>query len=726
MASAYGDKYVDLRYCTPRGRLEERWGLSIPTDVKDNDILSSGLLSEEVSTHEGQSFWDAILGHFYGNAFTFKTFPLASLPTLLVQLDDAKLKIVSGKALAVWALRDRLDQWEHLATSEAVRTLIRRLGSEPGKLRRDLALYKILANYPPQLGEKVLGSIWATLRKAHVQPEDSQVSSNDIHTLLPDIDYYLTEARSAVASSEDLAVLVSQVSGHLLTEFNTIEELIREHPEWVTPELLRRIEQRFRPIEPGVRKLMSGLRQLVPPPVPPAPLATWSAGEWLDWVRNSYMPFYSWLDHQGKQDDTLAGYAATFADWFYENFIQIKNGQPELFAFSALYAERDRMSASGSVVVVLVLDNMNFSYFEDLSRLLNQQGFSLEESRPLLSLVPTATEVGKGGVISGRGDQIDIGADRYPKLIEEEWNPILQGKQAIYLPNVGELQQLRALKHDIYFLNYLPTDKVLHDDNRDTGRPHAEMVHDALAALVEATAEFGHRFGIEDRLLVYVVSDHGSTRIGRHVVNVLDKAFFKKVALDQHHRYIALTDEQFAQLPQVADVQCYRIDRHTFKTNKNYLAAREYYRFVETTGNFYVHGGLTPEEVVVPFARFSRVPRVPVPPTVTLLSNEFRYEVKSRVRLEVGNPNTYPLEELTVRLLNMGSDEVTLEKLPAKQTSTIEIPTVFRKRLGTGRYGSITARINYMCQGRECNPVEHIFEINLKSLIEENQDDFDF
>ena len=444
---------------------------------------------------------------------------------------------------------------------------------------------------------------------------------------------------------------------------------------------------------------------MLKPPFPQPPSEAWDASEWLKWITTSYMPYYNWLDAQAQRDPEVANYAFMFADWFYDNFIHLKNGNPHYFAFSALYQEREYILSRGTITLILIVDNLNYTYFDELSQQFLLQDFMLEEVKPLLSLIPTATEVGKGALIAGQGDQVDFAKDRYTDLINKAWSSLLQEKKARYLHNIGELQQERLLSHDVYFLNYLPIDEALHEDSRDSGRLHTDVIHEYLASLAKEVNNFAKRFQIEERLLVYAISDHGSTRIPQDIVNVIDQKSFKKLTVEKHHRFIPLTDENFASLPQVTETQCYLIDRHRFKTNNNYLIARQYYRFIQTHENFYVHGGLTPEEVVVPFARFTRKPVTPTPPSLHLLTKEFRYAVKSKVKLEVGNPNTFPLEALSIRLIDADADEALITTLTAKQAKEVELMTIFRRLPSTTKTRLLTMRVRYECQGQKLSPL---------------------
>jgi len=67
------------------------------------------------------------------------------------------------------------------------------------------------------------------------------------------------------------------------------------------------------------------------------------------------MPYHRWLEVQRKYDEELAGYASTFADWYYKNFIDLKNASPEVFAFSALYNDRTAFLDENRIALVVIL-----------------------------------------------------------------------------------------------------------------------------------------------------------------------------------------------------------------------------------------------------------------------------------------------------------------------------------------------------------------------------------
>ena len=175
-------------------------------------------------------------------------------------------------------------------------------------------------------------------------------------------------------------------------------------------------------------------------------------------------------------------------------------------------------------------------------------------------------EVGKAALIATTGDLIDLPTNRYPL----NWSPKIEIRAHSARKNLPAqyrgAQHLPALDHELYFVNYLPIDEALHQDAQETGRVHAEVIYDNLTTVAKSVADFAQRFHLQKRLTVYVLSDHGATRIAKGVVNVLDAAFYKSLTIKNHHRYVALSDDKFKSLPQAAIEQCYLIDRSKFKT----------------------------------------------------------------------------------------------------------------------------------------------------------------
>lgn len=725
LAQTYGERIKVQRY-TPREALRERWRLDVPPQVTDDQILQAGLLGEQVTPRAGQSFEDVLLEHFYHSLLAYPAFPAEQFGRLVAEFKSAPWKDNERRVLVANIYRERLNLWEQHELNEGRRWLIAQFRANPDQLRNLLSSYQVLRRYPASLGENVLGeTAWKALQKSGLTLSFERISEETINQAHAEIQYFLTAKLAELAQPSDLANLLDRLSGHLLTEFNIVEQVLNAHPDWATSDLFRRVERLFAPLRSGLLTRLSRLRRILPPLYPAAPNTGWTVEQWLPWVRDEYMPYRVWLDDQRREDAVMAQFAEQFADWYFANILELRNTAEEYFAYAALYQQGRQLHQTQSVGLIVLLDNFNYARFASLAQLFNQQGFSLTAEQPVLSLIPTATEIGKASLIAIKGDRVEVPEKDYSSLAVNSWQPILgAGKSVLYLPDIGELQSLPEHLHDLYILNYLAIDEALHGSSKTTGLEHTEIIDGLLRALVSSIAEFVHRFRLEQRLHIFVVSDHGSTRIARKVVNVVDRKFFKDVADSRHHRYLALADEQFSRLPQMAESQCYLIGRQTFKTKQNYLIARGYYRFAETDEDFYVHGGLTPEEVVVPMAHFESKPLNVNAPTFRLLGSQFRYAVKSLLRFEVGNPNTYLLDNVRVVLAGLSDAEFIVDRL--KPNSKVEgaLSYVFKRDTAGGNTRELIFRVYYDCQGQNFGPVDFVVSATLKALME-TRDDFD-
>jgi hypothetical protein len=726
-AGRYGEQVVLVRTYSAYAALKERWGIQIPV-ISDSDIIRSGLLGKKLTPPEGQTFENVVLEYCYHPFFTHAVFPERQFANFLNQAGKINWTQNANGAIVSRIFAERIDQWINNESNDERRIIISRLVGDLHDLHHSLAAFKLVKNYPEAVGEKVLGDQYFRFRHAQLDLDSLSLDGLDIDGASTQIEYYLTNVREKVVSIEEFFTLLDQLSGYIFEEFSFVERFLQQHADWVTSDVIRRVERKFTPIRSGITSRLAQLRRLVAVPRPSAPDSNWDGEKWLDWIANSYMPYHRWLEVQRKYDDDFAAYANAFADWYYQNFIDLKNASPEAFTFSALYNDRHTFIEEKHTVLVVILDNFNYGFFPELRRSFNHSGINLVSQRPAFSLIPTATEVGKASIVAVTGDLTDLRSRDYPTLVAGTWDSILKqhGKSASYLPEIGALQNLSKLEHNLYFLNYLIIDKILHDSSQSYGQDHESRIHDALRVLVGAISEFARRFKIEKQLVIYVVSDHGSTRIAKDVVNVLDKKYFKGITDLQHHRYISVSDEQLAKVPQVVEAQCYIIDRKKYKTFANYLAARQYYRFAETDQDFYVHGGLTPEEVVVPFARFEFTAVQIQSPTLHLSKSDFRYAVKSRLEFEIGNPNSLPLENIYIKLRGIDTEEVYIESIAPKSAKMVSFETIFKREPGTGNQREVVVHIHYESQERSFEPAEMSFTIHLKALMESQQDDFNF
>ena len=709
----YGAEHIEIEEITYASQLAERWAVTVPEWVSDVEVENSRLLKVDIRAAPGQTFENVLLERFCSPFLVHERLPLNYVVDILTNYEPSRWLGEEQRPLVNTVLRRRLDAWEETARTDGERYLVRELGRDPAQLLRTLAHLKVLQGYPSEVGHRALPDTFQLLRPLELDLSALPVQESEVRTSSDQIRVYLTRAIREAPSRELVAALLEQVSGCLVAEYEAVEELLRHDDVSVDTDLLKCVRRAFAPIRDRLASRLDKLALLVEPPRPPAPDSSWDVDNWLHWALDDYLPYRFWLEEVGRQDEEVSEFSSQYSDWLYGNFAKLAGSYKNL-VYRIIPNCADQIAADDPVLLV-VIDNFNYKFFSDFRQFMRDLAYFCETPEPYLSMLPSATEVSKKCLSVGQPTPfID---SSYRSVVEGTWSTFFAPHSFRYLGTPAALQEIKSLDDEVYFLNYLPIDHVLHSDERDEGIPHAEQVRHRLRNLAKQIHHFAQRLQIERKLKVIVCSDHGSTRIPAEMPNIIDKTFYSTRVEDKHHRYVTISDEELADLPDNARFQCYYIERGRFNLPRNYLAARGYYRFLKTEETFYVHGGLTPEETIVPLATFTHVVVTPRELTVRLLHDEFRYGVKATIELEITNPNEYACTDLETAILTpkVSYETARLNELSALDTETLSMEARFAR--ATPDPKSLDIRISYRFLDQPCAQ-QLALPITMKSMME--------
>jgi hypothetical protein len=269
-------------------------------------------------------------------------------------------------------------------------------------------------------------------------------------------------------------------------------------------------------------------------------------------------------------------------------------------------------------------------------------------------------------------------------------------------------------------VNYLAVDKALHKSADEIGMPHRDHIHHLLEKLVENAIGFIEKHNLQESIRIHVVSDHGSTRIPATVQNDLDPAFFKTDGFEaRSHRYVTVSSERFAGLAENLKVDCFFLPANDFMNPENVLCARRGNRFLPTDKDFYVHGGLLPEEIIVPYMIFEPKTVSTQDLTVLIKKSEFRYRMET-IELEIGNPNDSAVEQIQVSLLNgnVESDPVRIALLNGKKNTLVQMKARFKLTNIPEEQNSLHIRVRFHAHGDQ-QTFDMQTKIIMKKMVEE-------
>ena len=217
---------------------------------------------------------------------------------------------------------------------------------------------------------------------------------------------------------------------------------------------------------------------------------------------------------------------------------------------------------------------------------------------------------------------------------------------------MGNLKRLESFDEKILFLNYLKIDKLLHEDMSASALSVEERIGQELQALIKTIIQTLKRLGRERDTEIYFIADHGSTKILPEQANEINVQYYKKTAEESDYRFIAVSDSDFEMMKSAVGGLCFTLKRTQFNTKKSYFIARKYNRFIRNDIKCYVHGGISPEESIVPFIHFTYNMADCIVPEITIQNDNLRFMTTIELALLVKNANSYALTEFEIEILN--------------------------------------------------------------------------
>ena len=116
----------------------------------------------------------------------------------------------------------------------------------------------------------------------------------------------------------------------------------------------------------------------------------------------------------------------------------------------------------GWVNLVLVIDNLGWSFTELLRGLFQERGYYLTSAEPYLAMAPSETEISKKCLLSGAVGYQAMDDKTYKGIIEKGWVPYFNDTAFRYISDIGRLSEVETIDAAAYVVNYLAVDRALH------------------------------------------------------------------------------------------------------------------------------------------------------------------------------------------------------------------------------------------------------------------------
>lgn len=350
--------------------------------------------------------------------------------------------------------------------------------------------------------------------------------------------------------------------------------------------------------------------------------------EVLDWFEHQYLPYRRWQARFGKETatQTVVEHAQTFARWLLEHYPRwLLEGEHLVFQKSA------RLADPNSLTLCIILDGLPAWDAELLVQELSVQAtrLTLLQKKYCFTALPTVTEFAKEALLRGVPPRDAPQVPTLGSILPDNLSPKIYLKEA----RAGQ----------IWFWRVEQPDKAYHfekDDKRE------RQIYAEIKSIIQEIAEVVQTIPDNLPLKILITSDHGrlmNPRSPRQLPVEEGMEAHGRAAWGSFQRHFPETGFEIDE--QNGWVELYG---ERFGMTHNLRLSWGEASFAQTSGiEAYPHGGLFPEEVIVPWFIFQRDAQ---PPALEInLTGTGEADMSGKVLVSILNQSPLALECRQVR-----------------------------------------------------------------------------
>lgn len=698
---------------TARLVLAEQWNVSVPDWLTDADVIQYKFLEVILDSQKQTPFEYRLLTHLLGTAFQPDILSEANLVDVIKALvsDDANAAFKKYPLLH-HCLETKCNQWTETISDTWVEAICSRLPQDAAKVWQWLSLWSGLHGYPGQLLEFVLTPEQALfVRKLPADAvSDLPLEPAAKDQMLTQIERHFEKIRGQIKTSNEFQKVLSWTSGRLFQEYNLISSIVRSNRFPPTIDDIKKVRAKFKSC-PGVSETqLNALSNCVKPNRPSllGPEEQWTTADWVRWTVQEYIPYRAWQVHGGHYDEDLEQTVTRFSDWFIGEYVSIHK-DPEL---SLTHCLRFLSSPSSKTefTIILLIDCLPLGFVGLMDHALRNVGLSRHVWQPRFAALPTSTEYNKAALLSGDWQN---NTGNYEAILKARAKADWNGQRVIYLSNLQSLADMAAPQDaTIAVLNFLHADEILHSDVGSKNTTYEDELQPPFARIAKSVQRLSQEWtGPREHFNVYVVTDHGACRILEEEKQSFDSEIINKLFANEKHRFAAMAADQVKQIPENLWLLGYRFKRPFSLEDTTYFLPKGH-NTVRHPGKVkgYMHGGVTPEEVIVPTALYKLVKVAWKTPAYRFLNPDrvketgkakFYIQRVVAVEIVIQNPNTADISILRASVISPDTDLKSWEAItiPAGGEKTLIMQCYFEKKALGER--SLEIEIAYVISGEQ-------------------------
>jgi hypothetical protein len=723
--SKYEDAEIAVEEITFRELLKRKWNINYDIELTDYEIQRDNLLSLSIEGFMEQSLSSFVCREFISEYLDKQYLDNKKFGQLMSDLIQFNKKKEQLPEIVKTVFNYKVSNW--LKANPEYKSIIKLIKNNIDDLYEKICLYKLTANYPDSVQEKCLDKNWIKVFKGselNVDGLDTSTffSSERYNILQNELNIFFEKYKREHPQTDiqSFDELLNYFSGEINMEYDFFEQLLKDNPQFIDQPLITRIKISFKPIIESISQRINALKYLIKPPIPTAFDKNFQLEDAINWAIEEYLPYKFWMEINQKFDEKVIKWGEDFADYIFESYGDFSyHYKNVLYRFIFNYKEIINQT---DIPILLIIDNFNYKFLEQLKMFFSENQIELIELSPYLGLLPTTTSIAKKALITGKRHKPDRKSYDYKKDMITSWQEFFPEHKMTYIPKLGNLDDYKVSDKELILINYNEIDKELHSSYEKTAIEHREAITFKLDNIVKRISNFISGNHLEDKARIFFVSDHGSTLITEDISNKIDMNYFSDKSIDENYRFVKVEEREFNTLKENKNISdtVYFLNKELSGDGQNYLIARGYSRFRQIQERFYVHGGTSPEEIIIPTGYFEVSKKQIQKLILNLLKDEYRLKTKEKIDLRLANPNAHLAENIFIEIKSNDFElaKIQIEALDSKSDKKISSEVRIRNK----QMDTFNIFVHYEISGRTFHG-KFEFPIKIKTMVETT---FDF
>ncbi|GAB2627935.1 hypothetical protein GCM10027035_23090 [Emticicia sediminis] len=355
------------------------------------------------------------------------------------------------------------------------------------------------------------------------------------------------------------------------------------------------------------------LPKLIKPTLKPVPLIEGllfneQVEKWQNWAINSFIPYKFYLDNQPtdliKEELTkVEEMSECYSDWLFNNFDSIFRKDSTTSNLDVIIKINEVLEQTNSKIIWLIIDGFPIFYQPMLESILKENGINKTKTDWSFAVWPTITEVGIPTMLSGKFESAIIEPNRNKLLVTAS-----NHRECTYTNKVSEFRQNISADVDIACIHTTEIDTLLHKSDSEFEDGRENEINRILKKRIGQISEVV-KSSTDRAIKLVITTDHGATKCLENGKNIKNPKLSEVAKENPRERCFRLNGK--IKKENIDASEMYLLTKEISRNMDDWAIARGY-RYFGKNDSGYRHGGISPEETIVPimFCEISNVQSV--------------------------------------------------------------------------------------------------------------------